>query len=125
MSADEDFEKVLRADLKRSVERLDPTLRARLDAMASAAARRPRPRARPAWQWALPAGGGVVAAALALVFWTGRGGTPVPTTPGADDLALLLNVDNLELLEQMEFYRWLDQQPGVFEDVNAAGAQRS
>ena len=42
-----------------------------------------------------------------------------PPPISADDVALLLNVDNLDLLEQMEFYLWLDREPGVLE---AAGA---
>jgi hypothetical protein len=50
-----------------------------------------------------------------------------PASSTADDLALLLNVDNLDLLEQMEFYLWLDRQPGVLPEAGAepSAPQRS
>lgn len=125
MNSDEDFEKRVRADLKRSVQDLDPGLRARLGSMASAAARHSGTRGRKSWLLALPAGGGVAAAALMVFLWTDKGVDPARHPTGAEDLSLLLNVENLELLEQMEFYRWLDQQPGVLDDPNPTSSQRS
>jgi hypothetical protein len=36
-------------------------------------------------------------------------------TAAAADAALLLNVESFDLLEQMEFYQWLDRQPGILD----------
>ncbi len=44
---------------------------------------------------------------------------PIP----ADDVALLLNVDNLDLLEQMEFYLWLEREPGVLDAADAKASE--
>jgi hypothetical protein len=90
--------------------------------MAAAAVRegpRPASRLRAAF---IPIGG---VAALALVVVVAQmikapGAIETPPPISADDVALLLNVDNLDLLEQMEFYLWLDREPGV---LDAAGAK--
>ena len=129
MSDDPDFERRTRADLRRMVNETSPEASRRLDAMAIDAARRvPRPRPYRGWYVALPVGGGVLAAALAAVMLRPFD-TPAskPAAMQGDDLALLLNVDDLDLLEQMEFYKWLDREPGLLdpEAVDSADAQRS
>jgi hypothetical protein len=115
------FERQARADLRRSVAETTPEVRARLDEMVAVALReRPAAPAR-TWRFALPVTGGVAAAVMVAVLVLREPApveTPAPTT--ADDLALLLNVDNLDLLEQMEFYLWLDRQPGVLPEAGAA-----
>jgi hypothetical protein len=125
MSDDSDFELRARARLRQSVADLSPKLRFQLDGIATRAARA-TPRPRRTWRVALPVGGGVVAAALAVVMWRAGDVQPVKTSSPADDMALLLNVDNLDLLEQMEFYQWLERDPRVLEDsAVSAGASRS
>jgi hypothetical protein len=125
-AADRAFERRAAAELERSIEATPPAIRQRLDHIVDRALHE-APRSR-SIRFALPAG---VAAAIALFVITQQARTPVAppaTTQAADDLALLLNVDNLDLLEQMEFYRWLDQQPGVLDQALSASsgpAQRS
>ena len=129
MNDDPDFEQRSRADLRRMVNETSPEVRRRLEEMASGVAR-DAPRRRPyrGWQVALPVGGGVLAATLAAVM-LGPVDTPAnkPAALKGDDLALLLNVDDLDLLEQMEFYKWLDREPGLLdpEAADSADAQRS
>jgi hypothetical protein len=66
-------------------------------------------RARPVWmQWA-PAAGVTAAAVVALVIWTGNPVVEEVTPPAmADDIEILLDEDGLEMLEELEFYSWID-----------------
>jgi len=127
--ADRDFEQRARAELQQRVAATSPAVRARLEAMAAAAAREvPRGSSRLRWSLALPAVGGLLAASLAVVLlWPAKLPPEKPADAPADDLALLLNVDNLDLLERMEFYQWLERDPELLEgDVPASPAgQRS
>lgn len=127
MNEDPEFERRARADLRRMVSETSPEARRRLDEMVSGVIRdAPRRIAFRGWRVALPVGGGVLAAALA-VFMLRPADVPVekPAASG-DDLALLLNVDNLDLLEQMEFYQWLDREPGLLDAAaDSAEGQRS
>ena len=122
-SGNDDFEKRLKSDLRRVVAGTSPELRARISGMAAAAAReRPRPASR--FRPALIPLGSVAALAVVAVavqmLRTSPGAIEKPLPFSADDVSLLLNVDNLDLLEQMEFYLWLDREPGV---LDAAGAK--
>jgi hypothetical protein len=120
------FERRAAAELERCIEATPPATRERLDRIVDRALRETT-RSR-GIRFALPAG---VAAAIALFVIAMQVRTPdvVPgATQAADDLVLLLNVDNLDLLEQMEFYRWLDQQPDALDQALTASsepAQRS
>lgn len=75
--------------------------------------------ARPARRWAsggrVPALSAAAVGALAVGLWLAReNGPPAPSLPpagaaeSAADLELLLAGDNLEMLEDLEFYTWLD-----------------
>jgi hypothetical protein len=119
---DDDFEARARSDLRRIVDETNPALRARIDTLASGAiGQAGRPRRNP-WPALVPVGG-VAAAAVAIVavswLWPDRVEPGKSAPIAADDVALLLNMDNLDLLEQMEFYLWVEQQPGA---LDAAGA---
>lgn len=106
----DDFKQRARALFEDSVERLDARTRSKLtqarnraldEVKQSAAWRR--------WIWA-PAGGFAFAAlvAVGVVLWPG-----VATQPGAaalEDLEIVADSDNLDMLEDVEFYAWLDQQ---------------
>lgn len=129
MNDDPEFERRTRADLRRMVDETSPEIRRRLDEMVSGVMRdAPRPRRHRGWRLALPVGGGVLAATLAAVMLRPVD-TPAnkPAAVQGDDLALLLNVDDLDLLEQMEFYKWLDREPGLLdpEAADSADPQRS
>lgn len=113
---DDDLERRARADLRRMVAGTSPRLRDRLDEIARDAAREaPRPKPLRGWRMAFPVGGGVLAATLAVVMLKPQPPAPVAAGAKGDDLVLLLNVDNLDLLEQMEFYQWLDREPGLLD----------
>lgn len=125
-----DFEQQAKADLRRSVAEITPKVRARLDEIVSQAIREaPAAPVRRTWRLAWPVGAGLAAAMLAIVLFRHDPPAPIekPASAAADDLALLLNVENLDLLEQMEFYLWLDREPGVLPDAAATppASQRS
>jgi hypothetical protein len=112
---DEKFEQRARAAFEDSTERLDAATRSRLTQARYAAleAARAKPRWL-AWTWGLPAG---LAAMLAVtLLFNGRSSeAPVPST--LDDLPIVAS-ENLDLLENVEFYAWLDDQ----EPTSADGA---
>jgi hypothetical protein len=95
-----------------SVERLDARTRSRLTQARNAALEElQQGRSRRArWMWA-PAGG--LAAAAAVAFLLARPGLD-PAGRGApplEDLDSLAGVENIELLQDVEFYAWLAEQP--------------
>lgn len=73
-------------------------------------------------QWLLPAGGAVAAAALVAVLVSGPddGAIDLPLAPSTaeTDFELLINEDNLEMLEDLEFYSWLTLDD--LEDIDAS-----
>ena len=91
-----------------SVESLDGETRSRLNRGRQAALAEIRSGNRRWVQWA-PAGGVAVAAVAALVVWTGSSQIDVLDTPEvASDMEILLTEDSLEMLEDLEFYSWID-----------------
>ena len=58
--------------------------------------------------WA-PATGVAAAAVVAVMLWSGNR-PPAEMTPpsSATDLEILLNEDSLEMLEELEFYSWIE-----------------
>ena len=121
-TAEECFEQAARRHLRDGAGGLDAATLSRLNqARQRALAEFDRGRQRPAWSvgWQ-PALGVVAVAALAIALWVGRdpaltpapADTPAVATGNADpalDLELLLADDNLELIEELEFYDWLEQ----------------
>ena len=107
MSRDDAWVRRVRETLEADVERLD---RATLDALrrrrASALARR---RTRSRWLPDVATGAGVAAAAIVVAVLAGlpRGLAP---QPGTDVLLfeVALAEDEIELIEDLEFIRWLD-----------------
>lgn len=88
-----------------STERLDAATRSRLTQARYAALQAARARAHWAnWKWGLPAGLAAVLALSVLTNWR----TADPPVPNAlDDLSIVAASDNLELLEDVDFYAWL------------------
>jgi hypothetical protein len=91
-----------------SVEGLDAQTRSRLNQGRQAAMAELRP-GRSVWvQWA-PAAGVAAAAVVAVVLWTGNQ-SPTDAAPEslAADFDILLDEDSLEMLEELEFYSWIE-----------------
>jgi hypothetical protein len=121
MSDEDQFTRQVKADLKRLVDRTNAHSRARLDQMVKVAVEARAPSrgriSRMSWPLGAVAAG---AMAVALVFFNWREVQPPAAQPGAvrspaDDLSLLLNMDDLDLLERMEFYQWVERQPGILD----------
>ena len=93
-----------------SVERLDAATLSRLNQGRQKALEEVR-AAGPAGQWArwVPAGGVAAAAVLAVFVWQG---VPVehsaPAANSAADFEIMLSEDSLDMLEDLEFYSWID-----------------
>jgi len=91
-----------------SVAGLDAETRSRLNRGRQAALAETG-RARPArLPWAF--GAGVAAAAvLAVALWSGNSPAPPPSPDAsAADFEILLDEDSLEMLEELEFYSWIE-----------------
>lgn len=100
-----------------SVQSLDAETRSRLNrgrqrALEAAAG----PAADRVSVW-LPAAGVAAAAVAGLLVWSGQ--APEPGTPAPEEMAsdfeLLLEAEDLEMLQDLEFYSWID-----LDDVNGA-----
>lgn len=108
-----------------SVEGLDAETRSRLNRGRHEALAQLRPGASYGqWlQWnqrSLPAAGVAAAAVVAVLIWTGRTSVDDLTPPAtASDLEILLAEDSFEMLQELEFYSWinfeaeLDDEPGT------------
>ncbi len=107
-AADELFAEKAKQLFDESVENLDGETRSRLNRGRQAALAE-LTTGRPVWvQWA-PAAGVAAAAVFAVVLWTGN--QPVDElTPEAtaSDFEILLTEDSFEMLEDLEFYSWID-----------------
>jgi hypothetical protein len=118
MSSEKDFEQRVKADLHKIVAGTSPVMRARIaEIAATAASASAGPRSRLVHPL-IPVGS---IAALAVVAVAVHLLQPASVAPAKlapippDDIALLLNVDNLDLLEQMEFYLWVDRESGALD----------
>lgn len=116
-----------RAVFRESVAALDGETLARLRAARSRAVeaatgrRIGLPRPHP---WGLPAGALALLVAVvvgAFVWWNGSSQPAVPfAVNSGDDLAIVLSNDNLEMYQDMDFYRWLEaQQDALSSPANA------
>lgn len=94
-----------------SVEQLDAATLSRLNQGRQKALQETQ-TAGPAGQWArwVPAGGLAAAAVVAVVVWQGA---PVekntPAAGIATDFEIILSEDSLDMLEDLEFYSWMDE----------------
>lgn len=104
--------------LRQSAAGIDATTASRLN-RARQAALAELPRRRQRSPWLLPVLSTAAVGALAVGLWLGQGPGPerpatsstlslAPTIESAADMELLLAADNLEMLEDLEFYAWLD-----------------
>ncbi len=97
----------------RTLSRLTQARHAALDAVEAGSAR----SAFPTGRWLAPAGGLAAVAAVAIVWLGATRVDPVvqsTVSTGAagamqmEDLALVADAESLELVEEIEFYAWLD-----------------
>jgi hypothetical protein len=115
------FEQRSRAMLQRSVAGASPQLRARIARVRQQALDEAHGDERMHAAW-LPAAALGTLAAIAIVVQmapmepeiAAQGAMAAVT---AADTALLLNADNLDLLERMEFYLWLESEPGALDEA--------
>lgn len=117
MGADKAFAEKAKRLFDESVESLDGQTRSRLNRGRQAALAELK-SGKPVWvQWA-PAAGVAAAAVVAVVLWTGN--PPVDElTPmaSASDFEILLTEESLEMLEDLEFYSWIDLDENAEETV--------
>ena len=107
-SADDAFAGSAKALFDESVERLDGETRSRLNRSRHAALAELE-RGGPAWAKWVPATGVAAAAVMALPICTGGPQTDDLGPPAvASDMEILLTEDSLEMLEDLEFYSWID-----------------
>ncbi len=95
-----------------SVRNLSADIRSRLTQGRHAAiAGLKQPQPATLHKWLPAAGAAVVALAVTAVLFTGAmlRRPASEATLAADDLALLLEDDSLDLIEEIEFYAWLDE----------------
>lgn len=108
MAGDSAFAEKAKQLFDESVEGLDGETRSRLNQGRQAALEELK-TGKPVWvQWA-PAAGVAAAAVVAVVLWTGNPPTDVVTPEAsASDFEILLTEDSLEMLEDLEFYSWIE-----------------
>lgn len=103
------FEQKLTQALDQSVDNLDELTCAQL----AAARKRAIAKTSAKWYWSLPTGLATAATTVLVVtLWMTSPGDQLPDTP-MDDLELLTTTDALELLEELEFYQWLESEDVV------------
>ncbi len=93
-----------------SVERLDAATLSRLNQGRQKALQEVRGGGR-SGQWArwVPAGGLAAAAIIAVVVWQGAAVEySAPEAGSATDFEIMLSEDSLDMLEDLEFYSWID-----------------
>jgi hypothetical protein len=98
--------------LEQSANELDASTRSKLTQARHAALEElSRSRRNPAWRWAPVAA--MVAVAAILVTIPARDGSR-PESPALllEDFDLVADAENLELMQEVEFYAWLDESDG-------------
>ncbi len=110
-----------------SVEGLDAETRSRLNRGRHEALAHLRPSVRYGqWlQWSqqtLPAAGVAAAAVIAVLIWTGRPPVDDLTPPAtASDFEILLAEDSFEMLQELEFYSWIDFEAELNNELDTNG----
>ena len=107
-----DFEDKARALFEDSVERLDASTRSKLTRARNRALDEVKQGAtRRRWIWA-PAGGLAFAAIVTVVIGSGglRSGGETDAV-ALEDIDIVADSENLDMLQDVEFYMWLDDEP--------------
>ncbi len=114
VSKERDFEEGTKLGFEQSVAALDGQTRSKLTQARYRALQELSARPSPAWSrsW-LPAGAVTAVALMSLMLWQGRmeplndGGFDVAAVT---DLEILLGEEELDMIEELEFYAWLEEQ---------------
>jgi hypothetical protein len=107
---EEELQARARALFDDSVERLDAETLSRLNQGRQRALQEAHVTA-PTGQWArwVSAGGLAAAAVVAVVVWQGTTiEVAAPAADAAADFEILLSEDSLDMLENLEFFSWMD-----------------
>lgn len=107
-----EFEHKARALFEDSVERLDARTRSKLTQARNQALDEVKKGAvRRRWIWA-PVGGVALAAVVAVVMVSGGLRSSAESgTLALEDIDIVADSDNIEMLEDVEFYMWLEDAP--------------
>jgi hypothetical protein len=105
---DETLAERAKAAFDQSVDGLDASTLSRLNRGRQAALAEAGHRGREWTRW-MPATGVAAAVLLAVLTFQGPGDADVISAP-APDLEILLSEENIEMLEELEFYNWLETQ---------------
>ena len=107
-SADEQFALRAKEQFDESVDNLDAATRSKLNQSRQLALAELRQGGIRWLNWA-PAAGVAAAAVLAVVLWTGNQPLDELAAPSqVADIEILLTEDSFEMLEDLEFYSWID-----------------
>jgi hypothetical protein len=117
IAGDSAFAETAKQLFDESVEGLDGETRSRLNRGRQAALEELK-TGKSVWvQWA-PVAGVAAAAVVAVVLWTGNPPTDVVTPEAsASDFEILLTEDSLEMLEDLEFFSWIELEDDVDETM--------
>jgi hypothetical protein len=113
---DDEIARRARAALDRSIEEIDPATRARLVAARRTALEGlDQPRRDFAGRGALATAAAFGAAGLVLAasWWLRKPAEPIALEGALDDVEILADGDDLELYDELEFYRWLDAEEPI------------
>ena len=115
-STDEAFSKQAKASFDETVEQLDAATLSKLNRARHAALAEMQ---QPTRQWSrwMPATGVAAAALVAVMIMQNPAGIDEPLPVAVADMEILLGEDSIEMLEELEFYSWLD----VMEQENDVG----
>jgi hypothetical protein len=118
---DEEFARQAKSMFDESVDSLDAATLSRLNRSRQAAlAELDRTRLAGRWARWVPATGLVAAAVVAVVVWQGNTvDVTLPANGSVADFELLLGEDSLEMIEDLEFYSWIE--PSEFESGGNVG----
>jgi len=115
-NTDEAFRKQAKTNFDETVEQLDAATLSRLNrARHEALAEMHQPTRQ--WSRWVPATGVAAAALVAVMVMQNPAGLDEPLPAAVADMEILLGEDSLEMLEDLEFYSWLD----VVEQENDVG----
>lgn len=109
----DEFERRTKELFDESVERLDGRTRSKLTQARNAAIEELK-KAPSRWHWLRTPMAGLVAAtvlAVAVVMWPSGRSSDSGVLP-LEDLDIVADADNIDMLQDVEFYAWLEDQGG-------------
>ena len=114
VTTDLDFEEQTKRLFDESVAALDGETRSKLTQARYRALEEMKPRRQTVWTRALvPVGVAAAVAMLTITLWQGQ----IPSADDGDfdvaavtDLEILLSEEELDMIEELEFYAWLEEQ---------------